>query len=111
MMYNIFAKDPAYYWQLLGQLDVIGEEAGIQPKPDINALIEKYKPKFVFGKNYFNKFSLESGRRRIVHYVDENLLNKYYEPTYFYPVYQLKPEYDKRRCEENLQTGEWSYAY
>jgi len=111
MMYNIFAKDPAYYWQLLGQLDVVGEETGIQPKPDINALIKKYKPKFVFGKNYFNKFSSESGKRRIVHYVDEDLLNQYYEPTPFYPVYQLKAQYDKGRCRKNLLSGEWSYVY
>lgn len=111
MMYNIFAKDPAYYWQLLGQLDVIGEQTGIHPKPDINALIKKYKPKFVFGKNYFNKFSAESGKRRIVHYVDEDLLNQYYEPTPFYPVYQLKAQYDQRKCRKNLLSGEWSYAY
>ena len=56
-MYNLFGKDPAYYWQLIGQLDVIGEQTGIYPKPDINALILRLKPKFVYGKSYFNKFS------------------------------------------------------
>lgn len=110
MMYNLFAKDPAYYWQLIGQLDVIGEETGIYPKPDINALIEKYKPKFVYGKNYFNKFAEESGHKEIVHYVDQKLIEKYYDKTAYYPVCQLKPEYDKRKCVKDEKTNTWKYV-
>ncbi|MBP5698454.1 MAG: hypothetical protein J6W96_02875, partial [Alphaproteobacteria bacterium] len=108
LMYNIFAKDPAYYWQLIGQLDVIGEKTGVHPRPDINALIEKYKPKFVFGANYFNKFADEGGVKEIVHYVDQSLIEKYYAPTIFYPVYQLKSEFNNRKCVQNL-SGQWEY--
>lgn len=110
MMYNLFAKDPAYYWQLIGQLDVIGEETGIYPKPDINALIEKYKPKFVYGKNYFNKFADESGHKKIVHYVNQDLIEKYYDRTAYYPICRLKPEYSKRRCVQDVVTREWKYV-
>lgn len=109
MMYNIFGKDPAYYWQLIGQLDVIGEQTGIKPKPDINQLIRDLKPKFVFGLNYFNKFSSESGRKEIVHYIDMDLIKTYYEVTPFTPVYELKKEYDHRRCVKDRISGKWQY--
>ncbi|MBO5440979.1 MAG: hypothetical protein J6A09_00230, partial [Alphaproteobacteria bacterium] len=110
MMYNIFGKDPAYYWQLIGQLDVIGEQTGIKPKPDINQLIRELKPKFVFGMNYFNKFSSESGRKEIVHYLDMDLIKTYYEVTPFNPIYVLKKEYDNRACVKDTASGKWRYA-
>lgn len=110
MMYNIFGKDPSYYWQLIGQLDVIGEQTGIAPKPNMNELILKLKPKFVYGKSYFNKFSDESGRMEIVHYIDKDILNKYYEPTRFSSVYMLKKEFDKRRCVYDKSTEQWHFV-
>lgn len=109
MMYNIFGKDPAYYWQLIGQLDVVGEQSGIHPRPNINELIMKYRPKFVFGKNYFNKFSTESGRQEIVHYIDTDMIDKYYEKTRFYPIYQLKAEYNRKCIRDNV-SGEWIFV-
>ena len=109
MMFNIFGKDPAYYWQLIGQLDVIGEKTGIREKPDINSLILELKPKFVFGINYFNKFAIESGRQEIVHYIDKGIIDKYYEPTEFFPIYQLKKEFaEERQCVQNAD-GTWSF--
>lgn len=110
MMYNLFGKDPAYYWQLIGQLDVIGEQTGIAPKPNINELILRLKPKFVYGKSYFNKFSDESGKMEIVHYVDKDVINAFYEPTKFTSVYKLKPEFDKRRCVYDKLTGQWRFV-
>ena len=109
MMYNLFGKDPAYYWQLIGQLDVIGEQTGIAPKPNINELILRLKPKFVFGKSYFNKFADESGKMEIVHYVDKDIINAFYNPTRFASVYQLKPEFDKRKCVHDPLTGQWKF--
>ena len=109
MMYNIFGKDPAYYWQLIGQLDVVGEKTGIYPKPDINRLILELRPKFVYGSSYLNKFSDESGRNEIVHYVDKNIINTYYNPTEFGNIYELKPEFAKKICEKDKVTGIWSY--
>ena len=110
MMYNIFAKDPAYYWQLIGQLDVVGENTGIYPKPNINKLILELKPKFIYGSSYLNKFSDESGRKEIVHYVDKNIVDKYYDPTEFSYIYELKPEYVKENCVKDEKTGVWSYV-
>lgn len=110
MMYNLFGKDPAYYWQLIGQLDVIGEEAGIREKPDINSLIRELKPKFVFGRSYFNKFSDENLHPKIVHYVDKELIRKYYNATQFGGVYQLKSEYDNRKCKKDIASGKWRFV-
>lgn len=109
MMYNLFGKDPAYYWQLIGQLDVIGEKTGIKPMPDVNALIEQLKPKFIYGKSYFDKFANEGGRQKIVHYVDREMVEKFYEPTPFGGVYQLKADYDKRKCRKKEGASEWRY--
>jgi hypothetical protein len=93
LMYNIFGKDPHYYWQLIGQLDVVGEKTGIYPKPNMNELIMQYKPRFIFGMNYFNKLAEEKGMREIVHYIDQELIDTYYKPTDFSGVYELKDEY------------------
>lgn len=108
-MYNLFGKDPAYYWQLIGQLDVVGAKTGIAPRPDINQLILSLKPKFVFGRSYFNKFSKESGRQEIVHYINPEIINTYYFQTGFNDIYQLRSEYDKRECKQDAVTGIWSY--
>ena len=111
VMYNIFAKDPAYYWQLIGQLDVIGEKVGIYPKPDINGLIVRLRPKFVFGQSYFNKFADEKMHNEIVHYVNPLLLEKYYEPVREGSIiYMLKDEYNKRDCVYDKLSGKWKYA-
>lgn len=109
MMYNIFGKDPAYYWQLLGQLDVIGEKTGIQPRPNLNKIIEEQKPLFIFGRNYFNKFATESGKHQIVHYIDMNMVEKYYDKTQIKPIYKLKPEY-QRKCKKSHLTGKWELS-
>ena len=109
MMYNIFGKDPAYYWQLIGQLDVIGEETNIKPKPNINELILELKPKFIYGRSYMNKFSDENGRQKVVHYIDRDIVEKYYDKTNFGVLYQLKKEYDNRDCVKNEKTGKWEY--
>lgn len=108
-MYNLFAKDPAYYWQLIGQLDVVGEKTGLEKRPDINALILALKPKFIYGDSYFDKFSKEQGKQRIVHYVDKEIVNKYYDLLPLWRVYQLKPEYDNRLCVKDYRTNQWSY--
>ena len=109
MMYNLFGKDPAYYWQLIGQLDVIGEETGIYPKPDVNGLILRLRPKFIYGRSYFNKFSDETRKPEVVHYIDPAVVEKYYQPTRFGSIYRLKPEYEQKKCVLNVATGQWSY--
>lgn len=95
LMYNMFGLDPHYYWQLIGQLDVVGEKTKIVPKPNMNELILKYKPRFIYGYNYFNKVATESGKREIVHYIDKDIIEKYYMKTQFYGVFELKNEFVK----------------
>jgi hypothetical protein len=95
LMYNMFGLDPHYYWQLIGQLDVVGEKTGIAPKPNMNELILKHKPRFIYGYNYMNKVATELGRREIVHYIDKNIIDTYYVKTQFYGVYELKDEFVK----------------
>lgn len=36
LTYGIFSKDVTYYWNLNGQLDVIGSKIGLAPLPDLN---------------------------------------------------------------------------
>lgn len=109
LMYNIFGKDPYYYWQLIGQLDVIGAKTGIRAVPNMNELIVALKPKFVYGVNYFDKFATESGRQKIVHYIDNGIIDKYYDSLSFFPVYQLKEKYaNERHCVRDV-SGKWHF--
>ena len=45
-----------YYWNLLGQMDVIGAKVGIRPLMDINHVIESKKPKIINVKPYYDKY-------------------------------------------------------
>ena len=37
----------------------------------------------------------ESGKREIVHYIDKDIIEKYYMKTQFYGVFELKNEFVK----------------
>ena len=99
-IYNIFNRDPHYYWNLLGQLDVIGAKVGIRPLMNINRVIEVYKPKIIFGKIYYDKYAKEHGQDVIVHEPDMELIEKYYKPMESPEgLYILKPEFAPAKCE------------
>ena len=99
-IYNLYNRDPHYYWNLLGQLDVIGAKVGIRPLMDINKVIMAYKPKIISAAPYRDKYASERGIDIYVHRPDMELVNKYYKRFDNSDVlYILKPEYSKLKCE------------
>jgi len=99
-IYNLYNRDPHYYWNLLGQTDVIGAKVGIAPLMDINRIIETYKPKIISVKPYKDKYYAERGQEVIVHLPDMEMINKYYRPFNNSPeLYILKPEYSHLKCD------------
>ncbi len=97
-IYNLYNRDPHYYWNLLGQTDVIGAKTGIHPLMDINQVIETYKPKIISAAPYYDKYASERSIQIVVHRPDMNLVNKYYKPL-GNGLYILKPEYAPAKCE------------
>ncbi len=98
IIYNLYNRDPHYYWNLLGQTDVIGAKVGIHPLMDINNVIKTYKPKIINAAPFFDKFAKERGYDVIVHLPDMNLVETYYKPM-GNDLYILKPEYAPVKCE------------
>jgi hypothetical protein len=99
-IYNIFNRDPYYYWNLLGQLDVIGADIGVYPLMDINQVILTYKPKIISVQPYRNKYFSERGQDVIVHMPNMNIINQYYKPLdNDTTLYILKPEYSLLKCD------------
>ena len=99
-IYNIYNLDPHYYWNLLGQTDVIGAKVGIAPLMDINHVIRTKKPRIISVRPYLNKYYAERGQRVIVHNLDMEYINKYYKPfDYNEGLFILKPEYANFDCD------------
>ena len=100
-IYNVYNKDPHYYWNLLGQTDVIGANVGIHPLMDINHVIQTKKPRIISITPYKDKYSSERGIEKIVHKPDLEYINKYYKPfNNSDTLYILKPEYTTPYCEK-----------
>lgn len=106
-VYNLKSKDPGFYSILLGQIDVLGDKLNIAPKDNLNELIVKYKPKIISSGIYWNTYLEERGRKNIVHWIDRDILNKYYNPTPVGDLYMLKKEYQKNNCVFDGNT--WRY--
>ena len=88
---SIISKDPHYYWSMLGHVDVAGEEVGIMPKPNVNEIVLKYKPKFIFGGIYWDSYSKHRGKDVYVQQVAPHIINDYYLPIpLFSDFYILK---------------------
>lgn len=99
-LYNLYNRDPHYYWNLLGQLDVIGAKIGIHPLMDVNKVIEVYKPKIISVAPFRDKFAAERGVDIYVHYPDKQMINKYYKPfDNSDTLYILRPEYSRLKCD------------
>lgn len=107
---SLLSKDPHYYWAIFGHVDMAGEEVGIKPHPNMSRLVEKYKPKLIFGGVYWSSYDANRGRSIAIQQVSPELINKYYLPTKFPEVYMLKYEYRKKNCHYDKQKGEWLYA-
>lgn len=110
-IYNLYNRDPHYYWNLLGQTDVIGAKTGIYPLMDINRIIEIYKPLIISATPFYDKYAREHGFDVIIHNPDMKLVNKYYKPFDNSDVlYILKPEYRHLKCDYDYKKG-YYHAY
>ena len=98
-IYNVYNKDAHYYWNLLGQTDVIGAKVGIAPLMDINHVIKTKKPRIISINPYKDKYSSERGLDIIVHNPDQDYIKQYYKPfNNSDNLYILKPEYTTPDC-------------
>lgn len=112
LTYGIFSKDITYYWNLNGQLDVIGSQINLAPLPDLNAEVEKYLPKIIYGGPYWNEKLRQRNIDVFVHWISPDIREKYYEQSIFIDVFILKPEYQQqRRCRYNSASDTWEYYY
>lgn len=106
---SIMSKDPHYYWSMLGHIDIAGEELNIAPKPNVNELILRFKPKFVSSGVYWNNYYLNRGKSVAVQSVSPELLDRYYLPTPFMNLFILKHEFRGRNCRYDPNIKEWIY--
>ncbi len=112
LTYGIFTKDVTYYWNLNGQLDVIGSQIGLAPLPDLNTAVQKHLPKIIYTAPFWNEKLRKKNIDVPVHWIDGELRDKYYEQSLFKDVYILKPEYGQnRRCRYDKASGRWNYYY
>ena len=109
--YNLFNKDVDFIWNLKGQIDVIAATIGIRPLSDLESLVRKYKPKIIYGGNYYDTYREYRGDigKYPIHWISRHLLNEMYEPLYRDNLYILKPEFQKHNCQYNPRTKTYEY--
>lgn len=109
--YNLFNKDIDFIWNLKGQIDVIAATIGIRPTADLESLIRKYRPKIIYGKNYYDTYREYRGDigKYPIHWISSHLLNEMYIPLNRDDLYILKPEYQSYRCRYNPRTKSYEY--
>ncbi len=107
---SIANKDPHYYWALLGHIDIAGDKMKIHPKPNVSDIVLRYKPKIIYGGDYFDNYAKNRGYYVPVQKVDPYIIQEFYRPTPFPEFYVLKNEYQQHKCQYNKQKGEWEYA-
>lgn len=105
--YNLKAKDAGYYATLLGQIDVLGEKVGVANRDDFDEIIRQKLPKLISGGIYWDTYLEQRGQKVPAHIINENLINKYYEPTGVGNLLILKPQYQHHGCVYNGK--EWRY--
>lgn len=112
LTYGIFTKDVTYYWNLNGQLDVIGNKIGLAPLPDLNDAVYKHLPKIIYTAPYWDEKLHQQKINKPVHIIDVNLRNKYYRQSLFKDIFILKEKYQSmRRCQYDKATNSWKYFY
>lgn len=112
LTYGLFTKDITYYWNLNGQLDVIGNQIGLAPLPDLNQAVKEHLPKIIYTGPYFNEKLHKQNIDVPVHWIEPALRDKYYEQSIFVNVFILKPEYQQsRRCRYDASDKSWKYYY
>ena len=90
--FNIYRTDASYYWFGLDMLiPVMEQEFGVKNLVNINELILKKRPKFVFAKNYIDLRAFRMyGETKYSQVFNLNLLNKFYKNTHFENLLILK---------------------
>ncbi len=123
---NLFRKDLIYYWFIPGRLDVIGEKIGLGEIKDFNKVIEQEKPKVLNAFNVIDYYENLKGNKVYVQKLDFDMIRKYYdfignEESIFFDneglgvrknaegLYLLKPEYQRKNCRFNKNTGFYEY--
>lgn len=109
--YNLFHKNVDFIWNLQGQIDVIAATIGIRPLANLEELIRKYRPKIIYGKNYYDTYREYRGDIGVypIHWISGHLLNEMYEPLNRDDLYILKPEYQSYDCRYNPRTKTYEY--
>lgn len=109
--YNLFNKDVDFIWNLKGQIDVIAATIGLRPLSDLESLIRKYRPKIIYGGNYYDTYREYRGEigKYPIHWVSKHLLEERYTPLHRDDLYILKPEYQSYDCRYNQQTKSYEY--
>lgn len=110
--YNLFNKDIDFIWNLKGQIDVIAATIGIRPTSDLESLIRKYRPKIIYGKNYYDTYREYRGEIGVhpIHWISNHLLEEMYTPLNRDDLYILKPEYQSYDCRYNVRTKTYEYV-
>ena len=109
--YNLFNKDVDFVWNLKGQIDVIAAMIGLYPLSDLESLVRKYRPKIIYGGNYYDTYRVyrEERENYPIHWISKHLLNEWYEPLHRDDIYILKPEYQQHDCRYNPRTKTYEY--
>lgn len=112
LTYGIYTKDLTYYWNLNGQLDVIGNKIGLAPLPNLNAVVAQHLPKIIYTGIYWDERQRKRDLFVPVHQITPELRDKFYEQSLFRDIFILKQEYqNQRRCRYNAVTEQWEYFY
>lgn len=112
LTYGIFTKDITYYWNLNGQLDVIGNSIGIAPLPDLDKAVEDNLPRIIYTGPFLHEKMHKAGKDVPVHWIKPGIRDKYYEQWVFVNIFILKEQYqNKRRCRYDAKNKTWDYYY
>ena len=109
--YNLFNKDVDVIWNLKGQIDVIAATIGLIPLSDLESLVRKYRPKIIYGGNYYDTYREYRGEigKYPIHWISRHLLNEMYQPLNRDDLYILKPEYQSYDCYYSPRTKSYEY--
>ncbi|MBQ2885442.1 MAG: glycosyltransferase family 39 protein [Alphaproteobacteria bacterium] len=92
MNFNIYRKDVSYYWFGLDMLlPIIEREYGFKNQVNINELILKYRPKFIYTKDYLDLFAYRAyGETKFTQQYIPEIIDNLYTSTPFDDVVMLK---------------------
>lgn len=109
--YNLFNKDVDFIWNLKGQIDVIASTIGLRPLSDLESLIRKYRPKIIYGGNYYDTYREYRGDigKYPIHWISKHMLDEMYIPLNRDDLYILKPKYQSYDCHYSPRTKTYEY--